>query len=251
MEFIPALDLLGERSVRLRQGDFNQVTVYKDPRESVREYVADGASWIHIVDLDAARHQGMDNAGLIGELVGRGGARFEVGGGIRNIARAEALINLGVDRLVVGTRGIQDPGFLSALGRSFPGRIAAGLDYRRVGTRRVCALNGWLEASEVDLEDALGEAIAAGVAAVVVTDISKDGTLAGPDVQTYAELAGICGPGGVELVASGGVSSLADLSVLANIRNDGWGVFGAISGKAIQEGRLSVKDAVETCKRCA
>ncbi len=250
MEFVPAIDLLAGRSVRLVKGDYAQVTDYGDPREQVAKFVEAGAAWIHLVDLDAARNKGESNRAVIAELVSGGGARFEVGGGIRSAADAEELAGIGVERMVIGTKALRDPAFLAEMCAAHPGRIAAGLDYRRVDHRRLCALEGWEEQSDVELRSAVKGAAKAGVAGVVVTDISRDGMLSGPDVGTYAELAGLCHHLGIDLVASGGVSSLADLMSLASIGGGGEvGLWGAISGKAIQEGRFRVEEAVELCKR--
>ncbi len=250
VEFVPAIDLLGGRSVRLAKGDYTQVTDYGDPNEQVEEFVGAGAAWIHLVDLDAARNKGESNRPAIAGLVSRGGARYEVGGGIRSAADAEELAGIGVERMVIGTKALRDPGFLAEMCAAHPGRIAAGLDYRRVDGRRLCALEGWEEQSDVELASAVVSAAKAGVSAVVVTDIPRDGMLSGPDVATYSELAALCHDLGIDLVASGGVSSLADLMALASIGGGGGaGLWGAISGKAIQEQRFRVEEAVELCKR--
>ncbi len=250
MEFVPAIDLLGGRSVRLVKGDYAQATDYGDPREQVDEFIRAGAAWIHLVDLDAARNKGGSNREIIAELVAAGGAHFEVGGGIRSAADAGELSAIGVERMVIGTKALSDPAFLAEMCAAHPCRIAAGLDYRRVDGRRLCALEGWEERSDVELRSAVKAAAGAGVAAVVVTDISRDGTLSGPDVGTYAELAALCHRLGIDLVASGGVSSLADLTSLAAIGGGGEeGLWGAISGKAIQEARFKVEEAVDLCKR--
>ncbi len=250
MEFVPAIDLLGGRSVRLVKGDYAQATDYGDPGEQVDEFIRAGAAWIHLVDLDAARNKGGSNREIIAELVAAGGAHFEVGGGIRSAADAGELSAIGVERMVIGTKALSDPAFLAEMCAAHPGRIAAGLDYRRVDGRRLCALEGWEEQSDVELRSAVKAAAHAGVAAVVVTDISRDGTLSGPDVGTYAELAALCHRLEIDLVASGGVSSLADLTSLAAIGGGGEvGLWGAISGKAIQEARFKVEEAVDLCKR--
>ena len=249
MEFIPALDLLAARSVRLIKGDYQQVTTYGDPRNSVSEFVSAGVSWIHLVDLDAARNQGSNNRSLIAELICLGGADFEVGGGIRSLDDASELFHLGVKRLILGTKAVSDIEFFELVARRFEGFVAAGLDYRRIDGRRICALNGWLQDSDVELETALERVIDGGAAAVILTDISKDGTLVGPDIETYAEFAPKCAKAGVDMIASGGVSSLDDLESLVRIDLAHGGLAGAISGKAIQEGRFGIKEAVDLCRR--
>ena len=249
MQLIPALDLLAGASVRLLRGSYQDVTRYGDPLDSVAQYVEEGAKWIHLVDLDAARHIGADNRDLIATLVKSANAHFEVGGGIRSLEDADALIGLGVTRIVIGTRAVSDIGFFGDLASRFAGKVAAGLDYRRVGGKRICAIDGWVKDSDVELGDALARVIDAGAIAVVLTDISKDGTLSGPDLKTYGELAPICAKAGVELVASGGVSSLGDLEDLAKIAKTSGGLAAVISGKAIQEKRFSVQEGVALCRR--
>ncbi len=249
MELIPALDLLGGNSVRLYKGSYQEVTTYADPMASVAEFIDAGARWIHLVDLDAARNSGENNRALIGALVASGQANFQVGGGIRSFDDAAAIVDLGVARIVVGTRAVSDIGFFAELAMGYPGMVAAGLDYRRNGSQRICAINGWVQDSEVELGQALARVIAVGAGAAVLTDISKDGTLDGPDLATYAELAPVCGKGGVELLASGGVSSLADLKALARIAREFPALSGVISGKAIQERRFGLAEGVELCRR--
>ncbi|MDA8197315.1 MAG: HisA/HisF-related TIM barrel protein [Actinomycetota bacterium] len=248
MFLIPAIDLLGSSFVRLRRGDYEDVTNYGDPVEWGRRFVEQGASHLHIVDLDAARQRG-DNNQVIGRLIhdlASAGVRVDVGGGVRTLERARDLVDLGVDRIVVGSKAIASDAFARELADNFPGKVWIGLDYRRVESQIICAVEGWTIDSELTLEAALHLFIGCGVAGFVLTDISRDGMLVGPDVETLAKAAMIIDGRG-ELVASGGVSQIEDLDLLA--REVGVNrLYGVISGRAIAEGKVNL---VEGSRRCA
>ncbi len=248
MYLIPAIDLLDKSFVRLRKGDYEDVTKYGDPIEWARKFVEQGASHLHIVDLDAARQMGNNNE-TIGRLIydlSSAGVRIDVGGGVRTVERASQLVDLGVDRVVVGSRAISTDSFASELSSLFPGKIWIGLDYRRVESQILCAVEGWTRDSDLTLEVALHRFIDGGVAGFVLTDISRDGMLTGPDVDTLSRAAKII-DGRCELVASGGVSQIEDLDRLATDVGQG-SLYGVISGRAIAEGKL---DLAEGSRRCA
>jgi phosphoribosylformimino-5-aminoimidazole carboxamide ribotide isomerase len=241
MDLYAAIDLRDGQVVRLVEGDFARQTVYSpDPVVVARNFAAGGAPWIHVVDLDAARSANPANRALIAEIVAAVTVPIQVGGGIRTVADAAALFGLGVTRVVVGTAAVTAPGLVEQLAERWPGRVAVGLDHRRGEVM----VRGWEERGGRRVLEVLPEVVAAGAVAVVVTDIERDGRLAGPDV---VGLAGLLEATGAPLVASGGVASAADLRVLAGIRANGHGLLGAVVGKALYEDHLTVAEAVAAC----
>lgn len=261
MELFPAIDLRGGRCVRLRQGDYGDETVYGDDPVAVARSFADaGASWVHVVDLDAARSGTPENrpvvAAIAADLGGRG-VHVQTGGGVRDRAAAEALLGAGVRRVVVGTAAVEDPAFVAALAADHPGRVAVGLDARLLPDGRYeVAVRGWTEGSSHDLFDVLARLEGVGVAAVVITEIGRDGMLTGPDLDG---LGAALATTAIDVIASGGVSSLDDLRALRSLRAggaDGAGgadaagraLAGAIAGKAIYERRFEVAEAVAVCR---
>ena len=236
MDLYPAIDLRGGRCVRLVEGDFAQETVYgEDPVAVARSFAVAGARWIHVVDLDAARSGDPVNRPVVAAVAAALGPDVSVqtGGGVRSMEDAEELLGAGVARVVIGTAAVEDPGLVARVAERWPGRVAVGLDHRGGEVR----LRGWTEGAGRRVEELVPAAVAAGASAVIVTDISRDGRLTGPDV---AGLAALVGATGAPVIASGGVSSLADVQALAAID----GLAGIIAGKAIYEGRLDVAEAL-------
>ena len=249
MECIPSIDIRGGQAVRLLRGEFSRETVYGDPIERALAYVADGASHLHLVDLDAARTGRPVNGEIVRELIRQVQVPVEFGGGVRTIESADALFGAGVGHVVVGTAGIEDPEFLRRLATRYPGRVLAGLDHRRatVGDRMVreLAVRGWEESTGVDLGAALRALEGLPLAGVVVTDITRDGTLEGPDLDGCRY---VLGATHLPVVAAGGVASVADLSALAGLRVLERGLAGVIVGRAFASGELAVADAVAACE---
>ncbi|MGI9118887.1 MAG: 1-(5-phosphoribosyl)-5-[(5-phosphoribosylamino)methylideneamino]imidazole-4-carboxamide isomerase [Acidimicrobiales bacterium] len=240
MELYPAIDLRGGRCVRLRQGDYGDETVYgDDPVAVARGFAAAGASWVHVVDLDAARTGEPVNRTAIAAVAAAVDARVQSGGGVRDEAAAEALFDAGVHRVVLGTAAMEDPGLVAGLAAAHPGGVAVGLDTRGGEV----AVRGWTEGAGVPLLDAVRRFDDVGVAALVVTEISRDGTLAGPDLDA---LAAVLGATTVDVVASGGVGTLDDLQALARLSVVGRVLAGAIVGKALYEGAFTVEQALAT-----
>ncbi len=235
---MPAIDLRGGHCVRLHQGDFAAETVYDaDPVRVARSFEAAGARWIHVVDLDAARTGRPEHLAAIRAIAHAVSCRVEAGGGVRSVAAATALLDAGVARVVVGTAAIEAPELVDDLAREFPGRIVVGLDARG----RDVATRGWLAGSGTDLVDAARRFEGAALAALVVTEIGRDGTMDGPDLaQLGAVLEAVATP----VVASGGVGTLDDLRALQGLRAGGRGLAGAIVGRALYEGRFSLDAAV-------
>jgi phosphoribosylformimino-5-aminoimidazole carboxamide ribotide isomerase len=238
-ELYPAIDLRGGRCVRLYQGDYGSETVYADdPVALARAFAAAGAPWLHVVDLDAARTGRPVNRAAVAAIAAAVDVPVQAGGGVRDDAAADALLASGVRRVVVGTAALDDPGWVRRLAARHPGRVAVGLDARG----RDVAVRGWVEGSGEDLIDVARGFDDAGVAALVVTEIGRDGTLEGPDL---GQLAAVLDATGFAVVASGGVGTLDDLRALAALDVGGRRLAGAIVGRALYEGAFPVSEAVE------
>ncbi len=237
-DLYPAIDLRDGRCVRLYQGDYGRETVYgEDPVAQARAFVAGGARWIHVVDLDAARTGEPVNRSVIAAIAAAVDVPVQSGGGVRDDAAADALLSSGVRRVVVGTAALDDPGWVRRLAGRHPGRVAVGLDARG----RDVAVRGWVEGSGRDLLEVARGFEDAGVAALVVTEIGRDGTLEGPALD---QLSDVLAATRLDVVASGGVGSLDDLRALAGLRVDGRRLAGAIVGRALYEGAFHLSDAV-------
>lgn len=236
IDLYPAIDLRGGKVVRLAQGDYARETVYGDDPVSVASSFADGgASWVHIVDLDAARTGDPVNRPIIARVAAAlaGRARLQTGGGVRSLADAEELARAGVTRVVMGSAAVADPKLVVAASGVID--VAVGLDHRDGDI----AVHGWTESSGVDLTTALGWFPTA--RAFVVTDISRDGMLNGPDIDGVAAAVNASS---VPVIASGGVSSIDDVLALSRIV----GLGGVITGRALYEGRFDVVEAVEALR---
>ncbi|HEX6476953.1 MAG TPA: 1-(5-phosphoribosyl)-5-[(5-phosphoribosylamino)methylideneamino]imidazole-4-carboxamide isomerase [Acidimicrobiales bacterium] len=240
MDLYPAVDLLDGRCVRLVQGDFERRTVYGDPVETAVELAGAGVPWLHVVDLDAAKTGQPVNRRIITDIVTAVGVPVQAGGGVRDESAATALLDAGVARIVLGTAAVEDPDLVERLAARYPGRVAAGIDHRGGDV----SLRGWTEASGVGLVELLGRLEDLGAAAVIVTDISRDGTLEGPDLIGLTAALAVST---VDLIASGGVASVDDLSRLARLDADGRRLAGVIVGRAIHDGRLDLKEALAAC----
>jgi phosphoribosylformimino-5-aminoimidazole carboxamide ribotide isomerase len=238
MELFPAVDLRGGRCVRLRQGAFDAETVYgDDPVAVARGFEAAGAGWVHVVDLDAARTGEPRNRDRIAAVAAAVDARVQAGGGVRDEAAAEALLGAGVARVVLGTAAMEHPDLVRRLAARHPGAVVVGLDARAGEV----AVRGWREGAGVPLLDAVRRFEDAGVAALVVTEIGRDGMLSGPDVDG---LAGVVAATEVDVVASGGVGTLDDLRALAALEVGRRRLAGAVVGRALYEGAFTVEEAL-------
>ncbi|MGM0471369.1 MAG: 1-(5-phosphoribosyl)-5-[(5-phosphoribosylamino)methylideneamino]imidazole-4-carboxamide isomerase [Bacillota bacterium] len=236
MEVIPAIDIKDGECVRLYKGDFEQKTVYGAPLEMAQLWAEKGASRLHIVDLDGALDGQPTNLELIAQIVNKVGLPVQVGGGIRDLATIEQYLEVGVDRVIIGTAAIENPDLvLAAIDKFGADRIVVGIDAKD----GYVATEGWLETSDttaVELGQAMEER---GVEQVVFTDISKDGTLSGPNLSSTKELATQTG---LKVIASGGVSKLADLKDLLPLEE--YGVVGVITGKALYSQSLDLEEAI-------
>lgn len=244
MNVFPAIDLRGGRVVRLVRGDFGAETDYGDDAVQVaRSFEAAGAPWIHVVDLDAARTGEARNRLLVGAIAEAVDVPVQAGGGVRDRQSAEALLDSGVARIVVGTAATEQSGLVEWLAGHHPGRIAVGIDARRGQV----AVRGWTSGSRVTALDLFDRFRRHPVAAFVVTDIDRDGTLGGPDHQGLATVLGAAAEA-TDVIASGGVGTLADLGALAGLEVGSRRLAGVIVGKALYEGRFTVAEAVDACR---
>ncbi|HEX2191176.1 MAG TPA: 1-(5-phosphoribosyl)-5-[(5-phosphoribosylamino)methylideneamino]imidazole-4-carboxamide isomerase [Longimicrobiaceae bacterium] len=238
MELFPAIDLRRGRCVRLEKGDAERETAYgDDPRAVAEGFAAAGARWVHVVDLDAAFGDGSNRA-LIRDLASSTGLRVQTGGGLRSEAELEEVFAAGVARAVIGTAAVERPELVRrAVERFGAERIAVGLDAR--GRRP--ATRGWTEESGADLFDLARSLVELGARTVVYTDIERDGTMRGPNLDASAELAA---HSGAEVIVSGGIRGVDDVAAVAAAARAGAGLAGVIVGKAIYEGRLGVAEAL-------
>ncbi|MEO1403064.1 MAG: 1-(5-phosphoribosyl)-5-[(5-phosphoribosylamino)methylideneamino]imidazole-4-carboxamide isomerase [Cyanobacteria bacterium J06635_1] len=237
MDVIPAIDLLGGRCVRLYQGDYEQSQVFdEDPVAVAQRWVDEGATRLHLVDLDGAKAGKPENWQAIKAIVDAVSVPVQVGGGLRDQDRVSGLFDLGVQYAILGTVAVESPELVGELSQRFPGRIFVGIDARegKVATR------GWLETSEVMAIDLAQRMGTLGAAAIIYTDIKRDGTLQGPNLNALRELASVID---TPVIASGGVSSLSDLLSLLGVAP--LGVTGVIVGKALYTGDVSLKRALQ------
>ncbi|MGQ9820665.1 MAG: 1-(5-phosphoribosyl)-5-[(5-phosphoribosylamino)methylideneamino]imidazole-4-carboxamide isomerase [Thermogutta sp.] len=234
VEIWPAIDLRGGKCVRLRQGDYGQETVFGDyPAKMALHWVAQGAKRLHLVDLDAARSGSSGNLEAVRQIRGAVSVPIQLGGGVRSEETIRGLLNLGLDRLVVGTVAVNDPEWFCAMTRMFPGKLVLGLDARdgRLAT------DGWQRTSQQLAADFAARFQDEPIAGIVYTDISRDGMLTGPNVEATAAIQKSVG---VPVIASGGVSRLDDVRRLSEA-----GIAGCIIGRAIYEGRVSLSEAMK------
>ncbi|MEA4898866.1 MAG: 1-(5-phosphoribosyl)-5-[(5-phosphoribosylamino)methylideneamino]imidazole-4-carboxamide isomerase [Christensenellaceae bacterium] len=237
MLIFPAIDLLDGQVVRLQKGDYGRVTVYgRDPAAAARAFAEQGATHLHVVDLDGARTGTQINMPVIERIAREGGLFIEVGGGIRDEAAAARYLDTGVNRVILGTLAATEPERMARLAAQYPGQIAAGVDAR---DGRV-AIRGWREATSVDALQFLTQLPALGVDTAIYTDIARDGMLGGANLDAYRAAAHIQG---LQIVASGGVSTIADIRSLAAI-----GLYGAIVGRALYENALTLEGALAAAK---
>ena len=237
MQLIPAIDLMNGEIVRLTHGDPKTAKVYSQfggPVETAKKWQADGAKKLHIIDLDAALGMG-NNLSVIAEIAENTDFPIQVGGGIRNIEAVEKVLGLGVNQVILGALAFSDPQTVTQIQKAFGAKsVIVALD-NRDGKIMV---EGWKTATALGMKEALEKFVALGVKAFLVTSITKDGTLSGPDLDTLREA---CQYPDVEVIAAGGIGGLNDLVALRSV-----GVEGAVIGKALYEGRFTLKEALKT-----
>ncbi|MBZ8118954.1 1-(5-phosphoribosyl)-5-[(5-phosphoribosylamino)methylideneamino]imidazole-4-carboxamide isomerase [Roseovarius sp. LXJ103] len=239
MILYPAIDLKDGQAVRLLRGEMDAATVFNDdPAAQAEAFVAAGCEWLHLVDLNGAFAGVPVNAAPVEEILKRCPVPAQLGGGIRDMATIEGWLSKGLARVILGTVAVENPTLVREAARAFPGQVAVGIDARggRVATK------GWAEETDVEVTDLARSFEDAGVAAIIYTDINRDGAMQGPNVEATAALARAVS---IPVIASGGVSSLDDLLAL---RDCGAGLNGAISGRALYDGALDLGEALRALK---
>lgn len=237
MKIFPAIDLFGGKAVRLFKGDYDQMTVYSnEPLEVAKKFEEAGADHLHLVDLEGAKNGTPGNLETIRKIVENTNLFTEVGGGIRSIETAKAYIDSGVDRIVLGTAAVKDEAFLREALSLFGEKVAVGVDIKD----GYVAIKGWTEKSELTAEDFLKKMEALGVSTVICTDISRDGAMQGSNNEMYKTLSEKYS---IQLVASGGVSTIEDIKTLKEMN-----LYGAIIGKAYYIGAIDLKEAIEVAQ---
>ncbi|MEA4893757.1 MAG: 1-(5-phosphoribosyl)-5-[(5-phosphoribosylamino)methylideneamino]imidazole-4-carboxamide isomerase [Oscillospiraceae bacterium] len=238
MDLYPAIDLCGGKAVRLLHGDYEKMTVYSDsPVEVARGFKAAGATFLHLVDLDGAKSGDTSNYEIIRKIVDECGLQVEVGGGIRGMETAERYLGLGVMRVIVGTAAVTDSEFLAGAIKRFGEKIAVAVDIKN----GLVATHGWTRTSGEDCFGFCGKIQNIGVKTLICTDISKDGAMRGVNRKLYEDLAERFS---MDIIASGGVSSINDLRLLAET-----GVRGAILGKSLYTGSVDLAEAIDVIKK--
>ena len=237
MIVFPAIDLMDGKAVRLLRGDYNQRTVYhNDPVSVARDFVSCGATHVHLVDLDGAKDGTTPNLDVVKSIKAKTPLYCEIGGGVRSLETAERYFSCGVDRVILGTAAVTDRDFLLRALDKYGDRIAVGADVRD----GKIAIRGWLDVTDLTLDAFLCDLSSLGVCCVIVTDISKDGAMQGTNRALYAELSKKYN---LNLTASGGVSTLADVAALRALD-----LYGAIIGRAYYTGAIDLRKAIEVAK---
>lgn len=237
MILFPAIDLKGGKCVRLYKGDMAQATVFNDsPGDQAAQFVKAGARWIHVVDLDGAFAGKSVNADAVRAILKNANVPVQLGGGIRDDDAIAAWLDAGVTRVILGTIALKDPDFVKRACKTFSGKIVVGIDARGGHV----AVQGWAETSDMKAVDLARKFEDSGVAAIVYTDIDRDGALQGPNVDATVAMAKAVS---IPVIASGGVSSLDDLAVLKRHAKDG--IAGVISGRALYDGRIDLRAAID------
>lgn len=237
MLIYPAIDLYSGKAVRLFKGDYNQMTVYNEnPVEVALDFQKSGATHLHLVDLEGAKDGTTPNLDTVIKIKETTGLFCEIGGGIRNMETIDRYISAGVDRVILGTAAVTEEGFVQKAAQKYSDKIAVGIDIKD----GFVAIKGWTETSNLDAFDFCKKMADIGVATVICTDISKDGAMQGTNHDLYKQLSEKFS---IDIIASGGVSSIEDVKKLANID-----LYGAIIGKAYYTGAINLKTAIEVAK---
>ena len=237
MLIFPAIDLYGGKAVRLYKGDYQQMTVYSDdPMSVARDFERAGACWVHLVDLEGAKLGKTPNIDVVRAIAAQTSLKCEIGGGIRDMQTVERYFEAGVERVILGTAAVTDSAFLSQAVEKYGEKIAVGVDIKD----GFVAIKGWLEKSQYDAFEFCGKMQSVGVKTIICTDISKDGAMRGANHALYSELSQKFD---MQIVASGGVSSINDVQKLREID-----IYGAIIGKAYYTGAIDLGHAIEVAK---
>ncbi len=237
MNIFPAIDIIDSKAVRLLKGDYSKKTVYNDsPLSVAKGFEESGAEYLHLVDLDGAKSGDTPNAKLISEITRNTGLKVEIGGGIRSEEVIKRYLDAGVMRVILGTVAIENPEFTEKMVKKYGEAIAVGIDI----SEGFVATKGWTELSKVSCDEMFARMEKLGVRTVICTDISKDGAMSGTNLELYRDLKSKYS---IDIVASGGVSSMEDVRALRSMD-----MYGAILGKALYEGAVNLKEAIEVAK---
>lgn len=237
MIVFPAIDLLCGEAVRLLRGDYNQKTVYNtNPLKVALDFKEKGATHIHLVDLEGAKEGGTPNFDTVKKIKENTGLFCEIGGGIRSLETIEKYTNAGIDRVILGTAAVTEPGFVEESVKRFGDRIAVGIDIRD----GFVSIRGWTETTSLDAFEFAEKMQSLGVSTMICTDISKDGAMMGTNRELYKALSSEFR---MNITASGGVSTLDDVKALSKL-----GIYGAIIGKAYYTGAIDLREAIEVAK---
>ncbi len=238
MFIIPAIDLIGGKCVRLIQGQYDKKITYNDdPVEQAQDFIAEGAKWLHIVDLDGAKTGRPVNTEAISAIAALGKLKIEVGGGLRDETSIKQLLDMGLERVIIGTKAVSNFGWFCKMAKKFSGKIALGLDARGANV----ATDGWTKDDSQSVLDFAKKAAELPLTAIIYTDITKDGMMEGPNFERTKALADAVK---IPVIASGGVTTLADVRKLKKLG----GIEAAIIGRALYEGMLKLSDAIKAAK---
>ncbi len=237
MIILPAIDLYEGKAVRLYKGNYDEMTVYSEnPAEIALDFAKKGAEYIHIVDLEGAKNGTTPNIEVVKQIISLGGIKAEIGGGIRSMEVVKSYIEAGVDRVILGTAAVEDKAFLKEALEKYSEHIAVGADIKD----GFIAIKGWTQKSEISCDEFFKEMEDLGVKTIICTDISKDGAMKGTNRELYKELSQKFN---INIIASGGVSSMEDIIALKEMK-----LYGAIIGKAYYTGAIDIREAVEVAK---
>ena len=237
MIFFPAIDIYQGKCVRLEKGDFEKKTIFnEDPVDQAKFFEDMGCNWIHVVDLDGAKNGSSSNFKIVEEISLKTNLKIQFGGGVRSIAKIKSLLAVGIERVVIGTKAINDISFLDVACRDFPNKIVIGIDARKGKV----SIEGWTKDSGVNANELAINAEKKGVCAIIFTDIDKDGLMSGPNISSTLEIAKAVN---IPVIVSGGVSAIED--VIEVKKNDGSGIGGVICGRAVYDKKVDIKEALK------
>ncbi|MEZ6047325.1 MAG: 1-(5-phosphoribosyl)-5-[(5-phosphoribosylamino)methylideneamino]imidazole-4-carboxamide isomerase [Planctomycetaceae bacterium] len=246
MQIYPAIDIRDGKCVRLRQGDYQQETIFgDDPAEMALKWAGMGADWLHLVDLDGAKAGKPVNVEPIRKIVEAVDIPCELGGGLRDEAGIQLVLEeIGVERAIIGTQALKQPEWFKEMAKKYPGRIALGLDARD----SMVATAGWLETSQTSALELAKEYVDLQLGAVIYTNIANDGMMQGIDQQTLDDMLALCELG-LPVIASGGVTTIEDIKNVQKLYEQNSNLIGVITGRAIYEGTLDLKEAINVSRK--
>ena len=237
MIFFPAIDIYQGKCVRLEKGDFEKKTIFnEDPVDQAKYFEEMGCNWIHVVDLDGAKNGSSSNFNIVEEISLKTNLKIQFGGGVRSIAKIKSLLDAGIERVVIGTKAINDISFLDVVCRDFPNKIVIGIDARKGKV----SIEGWTKYSGINANELAISAEKKGVCAIIFTDIDKDGLMSGPNIPSTLEIAKAVN---IPVIVSGGVSAIED--VIEVKENEGSGIGGVICGRAVYDKKVDIKEALK------